>query len=82
MKWYLYSVFLLFLTGSHLDIKAQIPETYLQEAVANNPKVKAKYAEFEVASLRSEASSQSSSFGDDRQLGHPSTPYGRSWRPT
>lgn len=52
MKWYLYSVFLLFLTGSHLDIKAQIPGKYLQEAVANNPKVKAKYAEFEVALQR------------------------------
>jgi len=52
MKWYIYSVIVLLLIGVQLDVKAQMPEQYLLEAAANNPMLKAKYAEFEAAMQR------------------------------
>ncbi len=52
MKWYIYSVIVLLLIGVQHDVKAQIPEQYLLEAAANNPMLKAKYAEFEAAMQR------------------------------
>ncbi|MCB0700631.1 MAG: TolC family protein [Chitinophagales bacterium] len=52
MKWYIYSVIVLLLIGVQLDVKAQMSEQYLLEAAANNPMLKAKYAEFEAAMQR------------------------------
>lgn len=53
MKWYIYnSVLVLLFIGIQLDVKAQVPEQYLLEAAANNPMLKAKYAEFEAAMQR------------------------------
>ncbi|MEZ5016035.1 MAG: TolC family protein [Flavipsychrobacter sp.] len=52
MKWYIYSVIVLLLIGVQLDIKAQIPERYLEQAATNNPMIKAKYAAFEAAMQR------------------------------